>query len=58
MAYVFLRGSRIRYVGAVAGLVGQVALATVSLRVNATADGTPYGLMACVFRPVGRMSGF
>src|SRR4051812_43840358 len=29
---VFLRGSRISYVGAVAGLIGQVALASVSLR--------------------------
>jgi DHA3 family tetracycline resistance protein-like MFS transporter len=36
---VFLRGARIRYAGAVVGLVGQVALALVSLRAGVIAGG-------------------
>jgi DHA3 family tetracycline resistance protein-like MFS transporter len=51
---VFLRGSRIRYVGAVAGLVGQVALAAVSLRAAVIAGGAVTalcGLVAIVLMP-------
>ena len=51
---VFLRGSRISYVGAVAGLVGQVALATVSLRAAVIVGGAVTalcGLIAIVLMP-------
>jgi DHA3 family tetracycline resistance protein-like MFS transporter len=48
---VFLRGSRIRYVGAVVGLVGQVALALISLRAGVIAGGAVTALcgIACIF---------
>jgi DHA3 family tetracycline resistance protein-like MFS transporter len=48
---VLLRGSRIRYVGAVAGLVGQVALGLFSLRAGVIAGGAvtaTCGLL-CIF---------
>ena len=48
---VFLRGSRIGYAGAVVGLVGQVALALVSLRAAVIAGGVPTVLcgLLCIF---------
>jgi DHA3 family tetracycline resistance protein-like MFS transporter len=49
-----LRGSRIGYVGAVAGLIGQVALATVSLRAAVIAGGAVTalcGLIAIALMP-------
>ncbi|MEP6909743.1 MAG: MFS transporter [Actinomycetota bacterium] len=36
---IFLRGSRIRYVGSVLGLIGQVAIALISLRAGVIAGG-------------------
>jgi DHA3 family tetracycline resistance protein-like MFS transporter len=51
---VFLKGSRIGYAGAVVGLVGQVALALVSLRAAVIAGGVPTvlcGLLCIFFMP-------
>jgi MFS transporter, DHA3 family, tetracycline resistance protein len=51
---VFLRGARIRYVGAVLGLIGQVGLGVVSLRAGVIAGGaitTVAGLVCIVFMP-------
>jgi MFS transporter, DHA3 family, tetracycline resistance protein len=51
---VFLRGARIRYAGAVLGLIGQVALGVVSLRAGVIAGGavtTAAGLVCIVFMP-------
>jgi DHA3 family tetracycline resistance protein-like MFS transporter len=48
---VFLKGSRIRYVGAVAGLIGQVAIGVVSLRAGVIAGGAVTALcgLLCIF---------
>jgi MFS transporter, DHA3 family, tetracycline resistance protein len=48
---VFLRGSRIGYVGAVAGLIGQVAIGIVSLRAGVIAGGAVTALcgVLCIF---------
>jgi DHA3 family tetracycline resistance protein-like MFS transporter len=48
---VFLKGARIRYAGAVVGLVGQVALGLVSLRAGVIAGGvvTVACGLACIF---------
>ncbi|MDX6489239.1 MAG: hypothetical protein QOK13_1854 [Gaiellaceae bacterium] len=48
---VFLRGARIGYAGAVVGLVGQVALALVSLRAAVIVGGIPTVLcgVVCIF---------
>jgi DHA3 family tetracycline resistance protein-like MFS transporter len=51
---VFLKGSRIGYAGAVVGLIGQVALALVSLRVAVIAGGVPTvvcGLLCILLMP-------
>jgi DHA3 family tetracycline resistance protein-like MFS transporter len=48
---VFLRGSRIRYVGSVVGLIGQVAIGLVSLRAGVIAGGAVTAAcgLACIF---------
>jgi DHA3 family tetracycline resistance protein-like MFS transporter len=48
---VFLKGARIRYAGAVVGLVGQVALGMISLRAGVIAGGaiTAACGIACIF---------
>ena len=48
---VFLKGSRIGYAGAVVGLIGQVALALVSLRAAVIAGGVPTVMcgLLCIF---------
>jgi DHA3 family tetracycline resistance protein-like MFS transporter len=48
---VFLRASRIGYAGAVVGLIGQVALALVSLRLAVIAGGVPTVVagLVCIF---------
>ena len=48
---VFLRASRVGYAGAVVGLIGQVALALVSLRAAVIAGGVPTVLagLVCMF---------
>ena len=48
---VFLRASRVGYAGAVVGLIGQVALALVSLRAAVIAGGVPTVLagLVCIF---------
>ena len=51
---VFLKGARIGYAGAVVGLIGQVALALVSLRVAVIAGGVPTvvcGLLCILLMP-------
>jgi len=51
---IFLRGARLRYAGAVLGLIGQVALGVVSLRAGVIAGGaitTVAGLVCIVFMP-------
>jgi DHA3 family tetracycline resistance protein-like MFS transporter len=51
---VFLKGSRIGYAGAVVGLIGQVAIALVSLRAAVIAGGVPTvvcGLLCIVAMP-------
>jgi MFS transporter, DHA3 family, tetracycline resistance protein len=48
---IFLKGARVRYVGAVVGLIAQVAIATVSLRAGVIAGGAvtfACGLL-CIF---------
>jgi MFS transporter, DHA3 family, tetracycline resistance protein len=51
VARVFLKGSRIRYVGSVFGLVGQVAIGLVSLRAGVIAGGAVTALcgLLCIF---------
>lgn len=48
---IFLRGSRVRYVGAIVGLIGQVAIGVVSLRAGVIAGGavTVACGLACIF---------
>jgi MFS transporter, DHA3 family, tetracycline resistance protein len=48
---LFLRGSRLRYVGSVVGLIGQVAIGLVSLRAGVIAGGavTVACGLACIF---------
>jgi MFS transporter, DHA3 family, tetracycline resistance protein len=51
---VFLKGARVRYAGAVLGLLGQVGLGIVSLRAGVIAGGavtTVAGLVCIVFMP-------
>jgi MFS transporter, DHA3 family, tetracycline resistance protein len=51
---IFLKGARIRYAGAVLGLIGQVALGIVSLRAGVIAGGAvtaAAGLVCIVFMP-------
>lgn len=51
---IFLRGSRIRYVGSVLGLIGQVAIGIVSLRAGVIAGGAVVvlcGLLCIVLMP-------
>jgi MFS transporter, DHA3 family, tetracycline resistance protein len=51
---VFLKGSRISYVGAVLGLIGQVALGVVSLRAGVIAGGAvtaACGVLCILFMP-------
>jgi DHA3 family tetracycline resistance protein-like MFS transporter len=51
VARVFLKGSRIRYVGSVFGLVGQVAIGLFSLRAGVIAGGAVTALcgLLCIF---------
>jgi MFS transporter, DHA3 family, tetracycline resistance protein len=51
---VFLRGERVRYAGAVVGLIGQVAIGVVSLRAGVIAGGAvtaACGLLCIFFMP-------
>jgi MFS transporter, DHA3 family, tetracycline resistance protein len=51
---VFLRGERVRYAGAVVGLIGQVAIGVVSLRAGVIAGGAvtaACGLLCVFFMP-------
>jgi MFS transporter, DHA3 family, tetracycline resistance protein len=51
---VFLRGARVRYAGAVLGLIGQVAIAILSLRAGVIAGGAITalcGLLCILFMP-------
>src|SRR5207253_5974425 len=51
---VFLKGARIRYAGAVVGLIGQVAVGVVSLRAGVIAGGAitaACGIFAIVSMP-------
>jgi MFS transporter, DHA3 family, tetracycline resistance protein len=51
VARVFLKGSRIRYVGSVLGLIAQVAIGLVSLRAGVIAGGAATALcgLLCIF---------
>ncbi len=51
---IFLRGERVRYAGAVVGLIGQVAIGVVSLRAGVIAGGAvtaACGLLCIFFMP-------